>query len=90
MFKKLIVTNVKCHKCHILSQPKSVRSQLLQCKTNCSFVCLFAPMFILIVIGARMFITEESEKKRKNGNYQLNQSDFCVRFLINLFCIVLT
>jgi hypothetical protein len=38
-----------------------------------------------------MFITEESEKKRKNGNYQLNQiSDFCVRFLINLFCIVLT
>ena len=45
---------------------------------------------ILIVIGARMFITEESEKKRKNGNYQLNQSDFCVRFLINLFCIVLT
>ena len=33
MLKKLIVTNVTCHKCHILSQPKSVRSLLFQGKT---------------------------------------------------------
>ena len=39
MLKKLIVTNVTCHKCHILSQPKSVRSLLFQGKTL--FVRLF-------------------------------------------------
>ena len=32
---------------YILSQPKSVRCQLFQGKTNCSFVCLFEIMFAL-------------------------------------------
>ena len=76
MLKKLIVTNVTCHKCHILSQPKSVRSQLLQCKTNCSFVCLFAIMFVLT--------QRRRERRVPTENYVSRRTVFVP--LIMIFC----